>query len=96
MKLSLAMLFLLLVTSFAGAASTTPVDVECFAEIAETCIHLSGELDGTKTSEQRLLIKKTNRYCALAKRRFRVLDLKYQQDKKVQEMLNQYRDVLAE
>lgn len=90
----LAMLFLLLATSFATQARATPVDVARFTDIAEVCIHLSGELDGTKTDEQRQLIKKTNRYCALAKRRFHALDLKYRHNQAVQARLNQYRDAL--
>jgi hypothetical protein len=71
-------------------------DVRRFVDNADTCTHLSGEISGENTAEQKKLIKQINKVCSLAKKQLKSLDRKYKNDSKVQETLNQYREDLAD
>lgn len=87
-----------LISGAAVASEAVPQqpDVKSFVDSADTCIHLSGELSGEKTAEQRRLVKQANKTCGVAKRKFKKLDKKYKTNAQVQEVLNQYRDDLAD
>ncbi|UTH73980.1 hypothetical protein [Chromobacterium sp. IIBBL 290-4] len=81
-----------------SAAETAPPqqpgDVARFQEDADSCIHLSGEISGERSAEQRKLVKQINRYCDSAKRQLKRLDKKYKDNAKVQEQLKPYREDL--
>ena len=95
MKILAAVLFSIL-TAVAYADDTTPPDIRRFVDEADLCIHLSGELDGTNTKEQKRLIQSVNQQCQKAKKMLGKLDKKYKNDVRAQEIFNQYRDDLPD
>lgn len=93
---TVAVFLFYILTVAAYADDATPPDIRRFVDEADLCIHLSGELDGTNTKEQKRLIQSINQQCQKAKKMLGKLDKKYKKDVQAQEIFNQYRDDLPD
>ncbi|OHX10349.1 hypothetical protein BI347_21420 [Chromobacterium sphagni] len=81
----------------ATAGNTENSDVGKFLKTADLCEHLLGEVGSPGSAkDQKQLVSKANRYCDIAKRQFKKVDIKYKADKDVQAILDDYRDELVD
>lgn len=68
-----------------------PSDVNLFVENADACTHYSGEWDSSISKQRQQEIEKAvDKYCGLAKKQKKELEIKYKGDKSIEKELSNY------
>lgn len=69
----------------------TPSDVNLFVENADACTHFSGEWDSSISKQRQQKIEKAvDKYCGLAKKQQKELEIKYKGNKSIEKELSNY------
>jgi hypothetical protein len=58
-------------------AGNLPRDVKAYIKNADTCDHLTGEINGDGAEEDKLAISNINKYCGLSEQAYLKLQRKY-------------------
>lgn len=70
---------------------TIPSDVNSFIENAEACAHFSGGWDSSISKQRQQEIEKAvDKYCKLAKKQQKELEVKYKGNKSIEKELSNY------
>jgi hypothetical protein len=79
---------LLLVTSI--SAAEFPKDVLAYIKNADSCDHLSGEINGDNSEADKRIVSDMNKYCATAENVYMKLRKKYASNPRILEKIGSY------
>lgn len=97
MKIAITIIFWLGISTNVLAGNINNADVKRFANNADLCEHFLGEIGDTNSrQEQKRIIASANKYCDKAKKQYKLITKKYQDDTEVMQLALEYRDLLSE